>query len=165
MARIARAVHSIPAVGLRLFNVYGPRQSPRAPYASVIAIFCERIMTGRPITIFGDGHQTRDFLYIDDAVTALLAAMEHLPLVPETSSTWRPDAASPSSISPAGSASMCGVEAADLVRPGAPSGDIRYLAGDASRAPATIGLLGNRDRFETGTAETIRFLSGPLAVR
>ena len=83
-ARIARAVHSIPAVGLRLFNVYGPRQRRGAAYTSVIATFCERLQAGRPFTIFGDGQQTRDFVYVADAVTALLAAMEHVPLVPET---------------------------------------------------------------------------------
>jgi len=74
-ARGASHVHGIPTAGLRFFNVYGPRQDPRSPYSGVISIFCERITTGAPITIFGDGQQTRDFVYVADVVAALLAAM------------------------------------------------------------------------------------------
>jgi UDP-glucose 4-epimerase len=74
-ARVASHVHGIPAVGLRFFNVYGPRQDPRSPYSGVISIFCERLRAGAPIAIFGDGQQTRDFVYIADVVAALRAAM------------------------------------------------------------------------------------------
>jgi UDP-glucose 4-epimerase len=78
-ARVAAHVHGIPTVGLRFFNVYGPRQDPRSPYSGVIPIFCERIRRGAPINILGDGGQTRDFIYITDVVTALLAAMRLAP--------------------------------------------------------------------------------------
>jgi UDP-glucose 4-epimerase len=74
-ARVASHVHGIPATGLRFFNVYGPRQDPRSPYSGVISIFCERILAGAPISIFGDGQQTRDFIYVADVVAALLGAM------------------------------------------------------------------------------------------
>jgi len=74
-ARVASHVHGIPTTGLRFFNVYGPRQDPRSPYSGVISIFCARIMAAIPITIFGDGRQTRDFVYVGDVVAALLAAM------------------------------------------------------------------------------------------
>jgi UDP-glucose 4-epimerase len=74
-ARVATLVHGIPTVGLRFFNVYGPRQDPQSPYSGVISIFCERISAGQPISIFGDGGQTRDFVYVADVVGALLAAM------------------------------------------------------------------------------------------
>jgi UDP-glucose 4-epimerase len=74
-ANVATHVHGIPTVGLRFFNVYGPRQDPGSPYSGVISIFCTRIRDGRPITIFGDGGQTRDFVYIADIVAALRAAM------------------------------------------------------------------------------------------
>jgi UDP-glucose 4-epimerase len=74
-ARTASHVHGIPTVGLRLFNVYGPRQDPKSPYSGVISIFIDRIAAGRPIGIFGDGEQTRDFVYVADVVAALLAAM------------------------------------------------------------------------------------------
>jgi nucleoside-diphosphate-sugar epimerase len=66
----------LPSVGLRYFNVYGPRQDPRGPYAAVIPRFLEALVAGRPATIFGDGLQTRDFVFVDDAVRAnLLAAL------------------------------------------------------------------------------------------
>jgi UDP-glucose 4-epimerase len=74
-ARVASHIHGIPTVGLRFFNVYGPRQDPKSPYSGVISIFCERIIAGLPIAIFGDGRQTRDFVYVADVVRALLAAM------------------------------------------------------------------------------------------
>lgn len=74
-ARVASHVHGIPTVGLRFFNVYGPRQDPKSPYSGVISIFCERIAIGAPISIYGDGAQTRDFIYVSDVVAALLGAM------------------------------------------------------------------------------------------
>src|SRR6185312_9578769 len=73
-ARIATHVHGIPTVGLRFFNVYGPRQDPASPYSGVISIFCNRIRRGEPIDVFGDGGQTRDFVFVADVVNALLAA-------------------------------------------------------------------------------------------
>jgi UDP-glucose 4-epimerase len=62
---------------LRFFNVYGPRQDPASPYSGVISIFCDRIRAGRGVVIFGDGGQSRDFIFVGDVVRALLAAMEH----------------------------------------------------------------------------------------
>jgi UDP-glucose 4-epimerase len=79
-ANVASHVHGIPTVGLRFFNVYGPRQDPRSPYSGVISIFCERVTAGLPITIFGDGQQTRDFVYVGDVVRALRAGMALRPL-------------------------------------------------------------------------------------
>ena len=74
-ARVASHVHGVPTVGLRFFNVYGPRQDPHSPYSGVISIFCERLRRRAPIDIFGDGGQTRDFVFVADVVAALLAAM------------------------------------------------------------------------------------------
>jgi UDP-glucose 4-epimerase len=74
-ALVASHVHKIPTVGLRFFNVYGPRQDPDSPYSGVISIFCDRLRRGAPIEICGDGRQTRDFIYVADVVSALLAAI------------------------------------------------------------------------------------------
>jgi len=68
-------VHGVPATALRFFNVYGPRQDPSSPYSGVISIFTDRARAGRPLTIFGDGHQTRDFVFVGDVVRALTAAL------------------------------------------------------------------------------------------
>jgi UDP-glucose 4-epimerase len=75
-ARVATLTHGIPTVGLRFFNVFGPRQDPSSPYSGVISIFVDKILRGDGITIFGDGSQTRDFIYISDVIKHLLAAME-----------------------------------------------------------------------------------------
>ena len=61
-------------VALRFFNIYGPRQDPDSPYAAVIPRFVAALLAGRPPVIFGDGTQTRDFVYVSDAVAALLLA-------------------------------------------------------------------------------------------
>lgn len=59
---------------LRFFNVYGPRQNPKSAYSGVISIFADRLKRGKQCTIFGDGEQTRDFVYVGDVVNALLLA-------------------------------------------------------------------------------------------
>lgn len=74
-ARVAAEVHGVATIGLRFFNVYGPRQNPASPYSGVISIFFDRLLCGDPIEIFGDGSQTRDFVFVADVVAALLAAM------------------------------------------------------------------------------------------
>jgi UDP-glucose 4-epimerase len=78
-ARAAARTHRLSSVGLRLFNVYGPGQNPRSPYSGVISIFCDRIRHGRPIEIFGDGRQTRDFVFVGDVITVMLGAMDAPP--------------------------------------------------------------------------------------
>ena len=77
-ARVAKKVHGVPTLGLRFFNVYGPRQDASSPYSGVISIFADRIAAGKDITFFGDGGQTRDFVYVGDVVRALCAAMSQL---------------------------------------------------------------------------------------
>lgn len=74
--RVATLAHGVPTVGLRFFNVYGPRQDPASPYSGVISIFMDRIMGDKPLTVFGDGLQTRDFVYVADVVRFLMASME-----------------------------------------------------------------------------------------
>ena len=69
---VYRRLHGVDTVALRLGNVYGPRQNPRGE-AGVIAMFCGRLVEGRPVTVYGDGSQTRDYIYVDDLVDGLLA--------------------------------------------------------------------------------------------
>ncbi|MFQ5885133.1 MAG: SDR family oxidoreductase [Thermoplasmata archaeon] len=66
--------YDLPIVILRLFNVYGPRQNASSPYASVIPRFISAILHDQKPTVFGDGKQTRDFVFIDDVVNALVRA-------------------------------------------------------------------------------------------
>ena len=71
-----RRQHGLEPVVFRFFNIYGPHQDPSSPYSGVISIFCERAEKGLPITIFGDGEQTRDFMYVGDLVKILVQAVE-----------------------------------------------------------------------------------------
>lgn len=67
----------LEVVGLRYFNVYGPRQSPDSQYAAAVPIFIRRLLENKPITIFGDGGQTRDLIFVGDVVRANLMAAVH----------------------------------------------------------------------------------------
>src|SRR5512133_1427958 len=67
----------LDVVALRYFNVYGPRQRPDSMYAAAVPIFTRRLIDGKPITIYGDGGQTRDLVYVGDIVRANLVASEH----------------------------------------------------------------------------------------
>ena len=66
-------LHGLPTLALRMANVYGPRQDPDGE-AGVVAIFAAAAAAGSPAVVFGDGRQTRDYVYVDDAVDAFLAA-------------------------------------------------------------------------------------------
>ena len=66
----------LETVRLRFFNVYGPRQRDDSPYSGVIAIFAGKMSAGTAPTVFGDGLQTRDFVYVGDVVQALIRASE-----------------------------------------------------------------------------------------
>ena len=68
-----RRIYDVPAVAMRFGNVYGPRQDPHGE-AGVVAIFCGLLREGRALRVFGDGEQTRDYVYVGDVVAALLAA-------------------------------------------------------------------------------------------
>ncbi len=122
----------------RFFNVYGPRQDPRSPYSGVISLFAREFREGRPVAIYGDGEQTRDFVSVRDVARAVVLA------------ATRPGLAS-------GAANICTGRPTSVNRlaeifgslvPGAPSprreaarrGDIRHSVGDPARAAADLGF-------------------------
>jgi UDP-glucose 4-epimerase len=65
----------LQTTAFRFFNIFGPRQDPSSPYSGVISIFIERSRRGEPVTIFGDGRQTRDFVYVGDLAGLLVEAL------------------------------------------------------------------------------------------
>ena len=73
-AAVGASLHGVPNIGLRFFNVFGPRQDPHSPYSGVISIFAARIAAGVGITVHGSGQQVRDFVYVSDVVAHLCAA-------------------------------------------------------------------------------------------
>ena len=68
-------LHDFSALGMRFFNVYGPRQDPKSPYAGVIALFMDRIKDSLPLTMNGDGEHTRDFIYVRDVARTNVEAL------------------------------------------------------------------------------------------
>ena len=157
-ARVATQVHGVPTVGLRFFNVYGPRQDPRSPYSGVISIFCERLRSGRAVQIYGDGGQTRDFVFVADVVAALLAAMEARPADAPVLNVCTGRATSVSGLAET-IGSLLGVRAVIEHGPARP-GDIRDSVGEATRLRQVLGIapaIALRD----GLAQVLRWMDLP----
>jgi UDP-N-acetylglucosamine/UDP-N-acetylgalactosamine 4-epimerase len=74
-ARVFYQVYGMEIIGLRYFNIFGPRQNPDGPYAAAIPLFIHALMENKPICIFGDGEQSRDFTFVENAVQANILAM------------------------------------------------------------------------------------------
>lgn len=74
--KVFSELFGIATVVLRLFNVYGPRQSPDSPYAAAIPLFAEALLSGRRPTVYGNGTQTRDFTFVSDVADAIVKAVE-----------------------------------------------------------------------------------------
>jgi UDP-glucose 4-epimerase len=68
--------YNVPTASLRYFNVFGPRQNPKSAYAAAVPIFINKALQDKPITIYGDGSQTRDFIYVKDVVRANILASQ-----------------------------------------------------------------------------------------
>jgi nucleoside-diphosphate-sugar epimerase len=73
-ARVFTRVYGLETASVRYFNVFGHRQDPTSPYSGVLSVFISALLAGRAPTIFGDGEQSRDFTYVDNAVAATLLA-------------------------------------------------------------------------------------------
>ncbi len=76
-ARLFSQKSNLTFIGLRLFNVFGPRQVASSPYSGVISIFIDLIRKGLPVKVYGDGYQTRDFIYVKDVASAFYKALLH----------------------------------------------------------------------------------------
>ncbi len=156
-ARVARHVHGIPNVGLRFFNVYGPRQDPKSPYSGVISIFCERIAAGLPISIFGDGQQTRDFVYVADVIRALLAGMA---LRPAEAAVFNVCTGIATSVEALASliADLAGKSLNAETKP-ARAGEIRHSQGEPDSANRILGIQG-RVPLRAGLVEVLAWMTG-----
>ncbi|MBO1076771.1 NAD-dependent epimerase/dehydratase family protein [Roseomonas marmotae] len=155
-ARVAGHTHGVPTAGLRFFNVYGPRQDPNSPYSGVISIFCDRISQGQSVQVFGDGLQTRDFVYVGDVVRMLLAA---LPAASVSAPVFNVCSGQPTSVLDLASlvAELCGVPLDVQHRPSR-SSEIRHSLGQPALAREklmTTASVSLRD----GLAETLAWLS------
>lgn len=74
-AQVYSSLYKLELIGLRYFNIFGPRQSPKGPYAAVIPLFVKALLENKPPVINGDGQHSRDFTFVDNAVQANIAAL------------------------------------------------------------------------------------------
>ena len=143
--RVAATIHGVANAGLRFFNVYGPGQRPDSPYSGVISIFADRISRGLEVTLYGDGGQTRDFVFVGDVVQALQAAMRRCasPQVPGQAEALVCNVCTGKPTSIADLARQVMIAAArEVAITHAPprAGDIAASVGDPARAEALIGF-------------------------
>lgn len=152
-------LYGLETVGLRYFNVFGPRQAFDSPYSGVIAKFCTAMLAGRRPTIFGDGLQSRDFTYIDNVVSANLLAAE----APAEEVAGRFfNVAAGQSISLLQLVEelnrLTGQTLAPLFEPPR-TGDVRSSLADISAAQAALGYQ-VRITWQTGLERTLDFYRG-----
>jgi len=163
--RVAWGVHGVPTLGLRFFNVYGPRQDPASPYSGVVSVFAARLARGETLGMHGDGRQTRDFVFVADAVAHLRAAMARLR---GRRGAEVLNVCSGRAVSVLDLAALIGRLMGCVPRlehgPARP-GDIRHSRGDPAAAVAALGLAAATP-LEEGLAATLRWtLDARAAVR
>jgi UDP-glucose 4-epimerase len=145
----------MPVIALRYFNVYGPRQSPHSDYAAAIPIFIRRMLDGEAPTVFGDGFQCRDFVYVKDVVRANLLAAEGLNVGGQVFNVCSGKETSLLDL----------LEVLSEVLPGSPPpkfapprpGDIYRSLGDPSQATQKLGFSAETSLAE-GLAETVAWM-------
>ena len=157
------SVYRFPVVCLRMFNVYGPRQSLSNPYTGVLAIFLSRLMAGQPPVVYEDGLQTRDFVSVHDVVDAILAAIESHAADREVINIG---SGVPRRIADVARmlANVAGVPSIEPTITGQfRRGDVRHCTADLSRARQLLGFE-PRVTWEAGLAELVRWCREALSV-
>ena len=154
-ARVAGRVHDVPTTGFRFFNIYGPRQDPGSPYSGVISIFADRLASGQTATLYGDGRQLRDFVYVGDCVRLVMAGMEKATTGAEVFNVCT---GTPSSLLDLIAAlSDAGGRELRVETGPARVGDIRESFGDASKTTAAFGIAAATP-LRDGLAKTLESL-------
>jgi UDP-glucose 4-epimerase len=143
-----RRMYGVDAVAMRLGNVYGPRQDPLGE-AGVVAIFCNAMNTGATPKVFGDGEQTRDYIYVGDVAAAFLAAAEG-----QTPGPFNVGTGIETSVLELGSrlGEIAGVAFEPEMAPARP-GEVQQIAIDSSRARDELGWQAEKGLPE-GLADT-----------
>ena len=144
-----RRMHGVPTVSLRYGNVYGPRQDPLGE-AGVIAIFCGALLDGRRPTSFGDGNQTRDFVYVADVIEANLSAAES-----KAGGAFNIGTGKETSVNDLIAAlDTLADDGFEVDRAPERLGEVRHIALDCSRAEAELGWQAKVD-ITTGLERTL----------
>ncbi len=160
-ATLYNTAYGMECVGVRCMNVYGPRQDPSSPYSGVLSLFGRAAIRGEPITLLGDGEQSRDFVYVGDVAHSLLA-ITCAPFQPERAilNLGRGEAVTLRQVIGA-LEELIGRPLSIVHRPARP-GDIRHSCADISRLIDWVGAPPPTD-LKTGLAQTLRWLAGHSA--
>jgi nucleoside-diphosphate-sugar epimerase len=153
-AQLFATTSNLLTVSLRCFNVYGPRQSPDSPYAAVIPVFIHEMLEGRPITIHGDGEQTRDFVFVEDIVRAFILAAETKEAVGDVFNIG--GGASISILDLAHTLQQIIPNSLDPIYAPSRLGDIRFSEADIIRAESALGFRPTIDLKE-GLQSTVEW--------
>jgi UDP-glucose 4-epimerase len=149
----------VPSWSFRFFNVYGPGQDPNSPYSGVISIFMEKLRKGEPLTLFGDGEQTRDFISVHDVVHALVRAIE-LPSVRKLGQAINIATGKSVSVRELGELLALEIDRSLHWNAQAPrSGDIRSSCGNPARARALLSWVAETE-LSAGLRTWIRGVDG-----
>ncbi len=146
----------------RMYNVYGPRQALDNPYQGVLGIFLGNLLRDEPVTIFGDGHQSRDFIYIDDVVEAWVSALAN----PKTyGGVFNLGSGHRLSINQLADHALAAfdrtrIDGRVVYAPGRP-GEQRHVEADVTLARKVLGWQ-PRMPFNVGLAETVRWATAIL---
>ena len=151
--QVVSHVFGLPSVCLRYFNVYGPRQDPHSDYAAVIPRFITKALQNQPLTIFGDGDQTRDFVFIKEVVRANILAAEG-----QAEGIYNIGSGESISVNMLAAAisDILGRKL-DIVHQTPRSGEVRHSQADISKASA----ISYRPQYslQAGLKETVRWFS------
>ena len=163
MCLIFGEAYGVPAVALRFFNVYGPRQALSNPYTGVLAIFASRLMNGRPPLIFEDGEQRRDFVHVRDVARACRLALESSGANGRVLNVGSGDQRTINDIARSLIRTM-GCEDLEPETTGRfRAGDVRHCYADISAARELIGYR-PQVAFDEGLEELVGWLEGQIAV-
>jgi len=154
-ARVAGLIHQIPTAGFRFFNVYGPRQDPFSPYSGVISIFASRILNNEPVTVFGDGQQVRDFIYVGDVVNFLMQGMKQASVAAPVYNACT--GAGTSIIQLARTLAAVNGSSVAIEKGPVRAGDIQISLGDNTKAREGLGITATVP-LGTGLKNTLDFL-------
>ena len=155
-AAVATHLHGTPTTGLRFFNVYGPRQDPSSPYSGVISIFAKRVRAKQPLTIYGDGGQSRDFVFVTDVVRFLRASMDR---TNGGAAVYNIGTGHETTVQQLATmlGDICGA-VPEIGFEAARSGDIRRSVADVTKATSELGVQ-NETNLRDGLVSTLAWMA------
>lgn len=148
-------LYDMQTISLRYFNVFGPRQDPNGEYAAVIPKFTEKICAGESPTVFGDGEQTRDFVYVKDVARANILAMDS-----DICGLFNIGTGVQTSLNNLAKMIMDAAEiSVEMKYEPAREGDVRYSVADISKAKSELGYKPKWELTD-GIKETVEYFKG-----